>query len=83
MSVDNVKQCTNTVQLSHLGLEEFWNDNPAESLVITLPNIVPEALLTFGNVPGFPSSAQNKTTENALFIVFVSTVGSFGCGASR
>lgn len=81
--MDNVKQCTNTVQLSHLGLEEFWNDNPAESLVITLPNIVPEALLTFGNVPGFLSSAQNKTTENALFIVCVSTVGSFGCGASQ
>lgn len=33
--------------------------------------MVPEALLTLGNVPGFPSTARNKTTENTLFIVCV------------
>lgn len=53
------------------GLEEFWNDNYAESLVITTLDMVPEALLTLGSVPVFPSTAQNKTTENALFIVRV------------
>ena len=51
--------------------EEFWNNDRAESLVITSLNTVPGALLTLGNVPGFPSTAQNKTTENALFIVCV------------
>lgn len=35
---------------------------------------MPEALLTLGSVHGFPSTAQNKTTETTLFIVLCQQV---------
>ena len=63
--------------------EEFWNNNHAESLVITSLNMVPGAPLTLGSVPGFPSTAQNRTTESTLFIVCVKPVQLEGSAAGR
>lgn len=75
LSEEDVKHYTSPGQLSHSVFRGiFWNNNGAENLVITSLHTVPGALLTLGNVPGFPSTAQNKTTENTLFIVWCQQV---------
>lgn len=72
LSEEDVKHRTNTAPTVALGVwRNFGNNARAESLVILSVNMVPGALLTLGSVPGFPSTAQNKTTESDLFIVSV------------